>query len=176
MVSLTEDLLTLSGVGRRQMDRQEVDLGRIAAEIGARLDAESTGPAVTLRVAPGLVAFADAGLARIALENLLGNAWKYSARSAAPCVEFFAEDAGGERVFVVRDNGAGFDATLAHRLFQPFQRLHSSRDYPGTGVGLVTVARVVRRHGGRVWAEGAPGHGASFRFTLPAAADADGPG
>lgn len=167
MVRLTEDLLTLSGVGRRTLEPQPVDLSAMAWEIAAELADADPEYHVELRVEPEMSVVGDPGLLRIALHNLLANAWKYSSRAEEPVVEVTSEVFNGERIFIVRDNGAGFDAAHAHRLFQPFQRLHSSREFPGTGVGLATVARVVRRHGGRVWADGAPGAGAAFRFTLP---------
>ncbi|MBK1687184.1 sensor histidine kinase [Rubrivivax gelatinosus] len=167
MVRLTEDLLTLSGVGRRALEPQPVDLSAMAYEIAAELADADPEYHVDLRVEAGMSVVGDPGLLRIALHNLLANAWKYSSRAEEPVVEVSSEVFNGERVFIVRDNGAGFDAAHAHRLFQPFQRLHSSREFPGTGVGLATVARVVRRHGGRVWADGAPGAGAAFSFTLP---------
>ncbi|MGC4078179.1 MAG: ATP-binding protein [Rubrivivax sp.] len=167
MVRLTEDLLTLSGVGRRALEPQPVDLSAMAWAIAAELADADPAHRVQLSVEPGMSVVGDPGLLRIALQNLLANAWKYSSRADEPRVEVMSEVFSGERIFIVRDNGAGFDAAHAHRLFQPFQRLHSSREFPGTGVGLATVARVVRRHGGRVWADGAPGAGAAFRFTLP---------
>ncbi|MBG6079332.1 signal transduction histidine kinase [Rubrivivax gelatinosus] len=167
MVRLTEDLLTLSGIGRRTLEPQPVDLSAMAWEIAAELADADPEYHVELRVEPGMSVVGDPGLLRIALQNLLANAWKYGSRADQPQVEVMSEVFNGERIFIVRDNGAGFDAAHAHRLFQPFQRLHSSREFPGTGVGLATVARVVRRHGGRVWADGAPGAGAAFRFTLP---------
>lgn len=173
MVRLTEDLLTLSGIGRRTLEPQPVDLSAMAWEIAAELADADPEYHVELRVEPGMSVVGDPGLLRIALQNLLANAWKYSSRSEEPLVEVMSEVFNGERIFIVRDNGAGFDTAHAHRLFQPFQRLHSSREFPGTGVGLATVARVVRRHGGRVWADGAPGAGAAFRFTLPEPEDTE---
>lgn len=101
------------------------------------------------------------------MENLIGNAWKYTGKATSARIEFGRRDERGETVFFVRDNGAGFDMRYVGKLFQPFQRLHRSEEFEGTGVGLVTVARIVHRHGGRVWAEAAVGNGASFYFTLP---------
>jgi light-regulated signal transduction histidine kinase (bacteriophytochrome) len=117
-------------------------------------------------IAPGLLAEADPGLARIALDNLLGNAWKFTSRAEVARIEFGLAQDEGKTAYVVRDNGAGFDAAFSARLFEQFQRLHSEKDYEGTGVGLAIVARVVRRHGGRIWARGAVGQGAAFYFTL----------
>jgi light-regulated signal transduction histidine kinase (bacteriophytochrome) len=111
--------------------------------------------------------FGDAGLLRIALQNVLGNAWKYTSRTAIPLIRVFTASAADPRVLVVNDNGAGFDMKDAARLFVPFQRLHSDGQFSGTGVGLASVQRILERHGARVWAEGAPGQGASFFIELP---------
>jgi light-regulated signal transduction histidine kinase (bacteriophytochrome) len=121
---------------------------------------------VDVRVAPRLTAVADPELVRIALGNLIDNAWKYTGRTAEPVIEIGASPNGSVRVFHVRDNGAGFDMAHAHRLFGPFQRLHADRDFEGTGIGLAIVERIVARHGGRIWAEGAVDGGATFYFTL----------
>jgi light-regulated signal transduction histidine kinase (bacteriophytochrome) len=118
-------------------------------------------------VADDCVAVADEGLITVLLENLLRNAWKYSSRRNPAHIEFGCRDEGDETVFFVRDNGAGFDSSYADRLFRPFQRLHSQAEFPGTGVGLATVQRIVARHGGRVWATGRVDQGAEFCFTLP---------
>ncbi len=108
----------------------------------------------------------DPNLLRILVENLLGNAWKFTARSGAARIEFGVGRQQAQRVFFMRDNGVGFDSAFAHKLFQPFERLHGMEDYPGSGVGLATAKRIVARHGGRIWAEGSPGSGATFYFTL----------
>jgi signal transduction histidine kinase len=121
---------------------------------------------VEVELAPGLVVDGDPTLLRLVLENLLGNAWKYSARAAQPRIAFGAAPRDGRRVFSVADNGVGFDMRNADRLFGVFQRLHSANDFPGTGVGLASVKRIVRRHGGDIWAESEPGRGARFHFTL----------
>jgi light-regulated signal transduction histidine kinase (bacteriophytochrome) len=110
---------------------------------------------------------ADGRLVRILLDNLIGNAWKFTAKVAAPHVEVGAEQRDGETVFFVRDNGAGFDMAYVDRLFTPFQRLHGEREYGGTGIGLATVRRIVERHGGRIWADSKPGEVTTFYFTLP---------
>jgi signal transduction histidine kinase len=125
---------------------------------------------VTVIIADGLIASADGRLIRAVLDNLLGNAWKFTARTADARIELVGDVVDGESVFVVRDNGAGFDMAYAGKLFAPFQRLHADSDFAGTGIGLATVRRIVDRHGGRVWAEGEVGRGAAVCFTLPAPA------
>ncbi len=165
MASLIADLLRLSRVSRATVDRRPVDLTSLAAEIAAELASAQPGRRVQWRIAPGLRASADAGLARSLLQNLLGNAWKYTRDTPEPVIEFAAD---GPDAFVVRDNGAGFEMAHASRLFAPFQRLHGE-EFEGTGIGLATVDRIVRRHGGLVTAEGRLGAGATFRFTLPPA-------
>jgi signal transduction histidine kinase/CheY-like chemotaxis protein len=167
MQELIEDLLRLASLSRGELRLTEVDLSGIAAVIAARLQAGSPERQVDCRIQPGLHAVADEGLLRVVLENLLSNAWKYSGKQAAPRLEFGeGQDAAGRAAYIVRDNGAGFDMQLASRLFAPFQRLHSQSEFPGTGVGLATVQRIIQRHGGEIWAEGATGHGATFYFTL----------
>jgi signal transduction histidine kinase len=123
---------------------------------------------VEFRVEPGLTASGDPGLVRVVLENLLGNAWKYSGKVPAARIELFqAVQPDGFAAFCVRDNGAGFDMDYAGKLFAAFQRLHSTHDFEGSGIGLAIVQRIVRRHGGQVWGRGATGQGATFCFTLP---------
>jgi signal transduction histidine kinase len=122
--------------------------------------------AVEFRIEPDLSVEGDPTLLRMVLENLLGNAWKYSGGKACTCIRFESKQEAGRRVFVVADQGAGFDMRFADKLFNAFQRLHSAGDFPGHGIGLASVRRIVRRHGGEVWAEGAVGEGASFYFTL----------
>jgi len=167
MSRLIEALAELSRLGNADLERAPLDLSQLARAIGEDV-LKREGRQVELVVQPGLIANADAGLVRVALEQLFANAWKFTARCANPRVEVRGErDADGEDVYSVRDNGVGFDMAYAHRLFAPFQRLHPDREYPGVGVGLATVQRIVGRHGGRAWAEAAPGVGASVFFTLP---------
>lgn len=168
MARLIDDLLALSRVVRREMRRERVNLTELARQILAELAEREPGRTVTAVVAPGLEAEADPGLVRILLENLLGNAWKYTRPCRRAVIEVGCEqDAGGSgMVYFVRDNGVGFDMRDAERIFAPFRRLHGDDEFEGTGIGLATVQRIVLRHGGRIWAEGEPGKGAVFRFTL----------
>lgn len=166
MGGLIDDLLALSRMSRQEMRREPVDLTAMAREIAGEVGRGENGRRVDLRVQAGLIAHADARLLRVALTNLLDNAWKFTARRPDPRVELARRPDG---VYLVRDNGAGFDMGYAHKLFAPFQRLHSADQFPGTGIGLAIVQRVVHRHGGRVWAEASPGAGATFFFTLPPA-------
>jgi len=167
MDHLINDLLTLSMVTRAEMTRESVDVSELANRIVAELgDVSPTRPVATT-VAPDMVAHGDPRLVRVALENLLTNAWKFTSRRERACIEVGQVDGGGASpVFFVRDNGVGFDPAFADKLFGPFQRLHDAAEFPGTGIGLATVRRIVLRHGGRVWAESQPGQGACFYFTL----------
>ncbi|MGH7821768.1 MAG: sensor histidine kinase [Candidatus Binatia bacterium] len=166
MGELIDDLLELSRVGRSELRRDEVQVSAVVRAIAANLERQSPDRTVDFIVRDGLVCEADPQLLRIALENLLGNAWKFTSKVSHSRIEFGARDEGGQRAFFVRDNGAGFDPAYAAKLFSPFQRLHAMTDFPGTGIGLAIVQRIVNRHGGRVWAEGAEGKGATFWFTL----------
>ena len=164
---LIDDLLGLSRLGRVEMRRQRTDLSRIAHEVAEELRDADPGRAVRLTVADGLFADADPGLARVVLANLLGNAWKFTVGLATEArVDVGSETVAGAAAFFVRDNGAGFDMAHADKLFGAFQRSHAAADFPGTGIGLATVQRIVHRHGGRVRADSAPGAGAAFHFTL----------
>jgi signal transduction histidine kinase len=166
MSQLIDDVLYLSKVTRAELREQELDLSELAALLLSRLqDAEPTR-AVEVKVRPGVVVTGDGQLLRIALQNLLENAWKFSSKEPAGRIEFGMVQASGEPAYFVRDNGAGFDMTYAGRLFGPFQRLHAQNEFPGSGIGLATVQRIIHRHGGRVWAEGLVGQGATFYFSL----------
>ena len=167
MGQLIDDLLDLARITRQELKRVPVSLSRIAEEVKESLAEQSPERKAAWRIAPGLQAHADPVLAKVLLENLLRNAWKFTAERVQADIEFEAAVQDGETVYRVRDNGAGFDMAYADKLFQPFQRLHDAKRFEGTGIGLAIVHRVVRRHGGRIWAEGAPGQGASFYFTLP---------
>ncbi len=166
MNSMIDALLTLANLSAQPLARQPVNLSQLAGFVIDDLRRASPQRQVEVDIAPGLVADGDPTLLRLVLENLLGNAWKYSARNAQAKLQFNAAVQDGRQVFNVIDNGAGFDMRNADRLFGVFQRLHSANDFPGTGVGLASVKRIVRRHGGDIWAESEPGRGARFHFTL----------
>jgi signal transduction histidine kinase len=166
MSQLIDDVLYLSRVTRAELRDQEVDLSELAGTIAGRLQEAEPERRVELKIRPGLVVTGDGQLLKIALENLLENAWKFTARQPEARIEFGATQVSGEPTYFFRDNGAGFDMTYAGRLFGPFQRLHAQHDFPGSGIGLATVQRIIHRHGGRVWAEGLVGQGATFYFTL----------
>jgi PAS domain S-box-containing protein len=167
MGHLIDDLLQLSKVSRGEMSRETVDLGELATRVANELNRRSSGHSPTLTVTPQLVAMGDPRLLRILLENLLENAWKFTSRRPDARVEIgSAAGLDDSTIFFVRDNGVGFDAAYAAKLFTPFQRLHAASDFPGTGIGLATVRRIVHRHGGRVWADGSPDGGACVSFTL----------
>jgi signal transduction histidine kinase len=168
MNELIEDLLRLARLSRTELRRARVDLSALAHEVGDQLKAAAPERHVELRVEPGLTAHGDAGLLRAVLQNLLSNAWKYTSKKDSAVIEVGARaQADGTRAFFVKDDGAGFDMQYAGKLFAPFQRMHRQEDYPGHGVGLATVQRIVHRHGGRAWTESEPGKGATFLFTLP---------
>lgn len=167
MSELIDDILSLSRVGRAELKRESVDLSAVAAEVQAELKQAEPGREVALEVEPGLVVEGDRHLLKIVLTNLLANAWKFTARREKARVELGRTDRGGSPAYFVRDNGAGFDESQSGRLFQPFQRLHTEKEFPGTGIGLTIVRRIVERHGGSVVAEGREGEGATILFTLP---------
>ena len=167
LARLLDDLMGLSHVSRRELSRQAVDLTALAEEVGEETAADNPSRHVTLTVAPGLSAEADPGLARLILRELLGNAWKFTGPVAHAHVDVGALELEGERAFYVRDDGVGFDLRSAEHLFGVFQRMHASDEFEGDGVGLATVQRLVRRHGGRTWAESEPGGGTTVYFTLP---------
>jgi PAS domain S-box-containing protein len=169
MARLIDELLGLSRAARQEMQLEEVDLSALAAEVLAELAAAEPARRVEAVVAPGLRAMADAALLRAILANLLGNAWKFTGKHEAARIEVGALDADGERVFFVRDDGAGFDPAHAGHLFGAFQRMHSPGQFEGDGIGLATVQRLVTRHGGRVWADAEVEQGATFYFTLDGA-------
>jgi light-regulated signal transduction histidine kinase (bacteriophytochrome) len=163
---LVDDLLRLSRLTRAELKLEPVDLSEIARAIASDLESRDPNRRVEIRISQEAPACGDPNLLRAALSNLMENAWKFTARAERPVIEFGVESAGGRPVFFVKDNGAGFDMTEAEKLFKPFQRLHSASQFEGTGVGLATVERVIRRHGGSIWADAAVNRGAAFYFTL----------
>ena len=171
MAQLIDDILSLSRVSRAELDRREVDLSKLAQAIAAELQQAEPARQVSFKIAPRVVANGDRTLLSVVLANLLGNAWKFTAGNSQAHVEFGVTENEGKPAYFVCDDGAGFDMAYADKLFQPFQRLHSTSDFEGTGIGLATVARIVARHGGRAWAEGAVEQGATTYFTLEADGD-----
>jgi PAS domain S-box-containing protein len=166
MGALIDDLLRLASITQGDLSRSTVDLSAIASQIGDGLRDGNPDRAAEFVIEPRIAANGDPRLLRIMLENLLSNAWKFTATKPATRIEFGSEKIGDETAIYVRDNGVGFDMAYAGKLFGAFQRLHDARDFPGTGIGLATVQRIVNKHGGRIWAESAPGKGATFRFVL----------
>jgi len=167
MGHLIDDLIKLARVARAEMQREAVDLSALAGSVLASLQASEPARKVDWHIEPGLTASGDANLLRVVLDNLLGNAWKFTGKQASARIELgVLRQAGSEQAYFVRDNGVGFDMTYAGKLFGAFQRLHTMSEFPGTGIGLATVQRIIHRHGGRVWAEGVAGKGATFYFSL----------
>lgn len=168
MGDLTDALLAMARTSRHRLTHQALDMSALANAVAAEWAVDY--PRAWLSIGPLKPAHGDPTLIRQVLRNLIGNALKYSAREESPRIEIGCETGAGRTVYFVRDNGVGFDMTYADRLFKPFERLHTEAEFRGTGIGLALVNLIVQRHGGRIWAEGAPGHGATFRFTLPEAA------
>lgn len=168
MGTLIDALLQLSRVTRSDVQREPVDLSRLAALIFSELSANDPERRVRFTAQPDIIASVDPRLMRVAFENLIGNALKFSSKTPEPAVEFGETSRDGQTVYFIRDNGAGFDMQYVDRLFTAFQRLHGDREFKGSGIGLATVSRIVRRHHGNIWAEGEIGHGATFYFTLSA--------
>jgi light-regulated signal transduction histidine kinase (bacteriophytochrome) len=166
IAALIDDMLNLSRVARSAMRRELLDLSAIAKSIAAELREALPGRAVEFAIENDLTATGDSQLLHTAMENLIGNAWKYTSAHPSARIEFGKSQQNGKRPFFVRDDGAGFDPRYADRLFGAFQRLHTEAEFPGTGVGLATVQRIIHRHGGEIWAEGAVEKGATFYFTL----------
>jgi signal transduction histidine kinase len=166
MDSIINDLLKLSRISRQQLAKEKVNLCQIAGQVIKDLIKGEPSRKVEVKIQTDLSHMADPGLIVIALTNLIGNAWKYTKNVECACIEFghFIKD--NQEIFFIKDNGAGFDMARADKLFKPFQRLHSEKEFSGTGIGLVIVQRVIQKHGGRIWAESAPGKGTTFYFTL----------
>lgn len=171
MGEVINSLLKLSHINRQEITVKPVDLTAMAKVVAGQLKESEPRRQAEIIVAEGLAAAGDPGLLEEVVENLLNNAWKFTKKTERARIEFGETEAEkGEKAYFVKDNGAGFDMAYAGKLFQPFQRLHSSSEFPGTGIGLSTVLRIIERHGGRIWAEGKEGKGAAFYFTLAAAA------
>jgi light-regulated signal transduction histidine kinase (bacteriophytochrome) len=166
MGELIDDLLQLARVGRAELKRERVDLSTLANSVMAELRRQDPDRLADIRIQACVTVDADRRLMKIVLENLLGNAWKFTSKVPHPKIELAAATIEGHETFFVRDNGAGFDMSYADKLFRPFQRLHSESEFPGTGIGLATIQRVLDRHGGRAWVEAAPNQGATVFFTL----------
>ena len=166
MGQLIDDLLSLARVTRSELHHEHVDFSALTATIADALQRENPDRQVDVIIAPGLVGHGDARLLQIVLENLLGNAWKFTVKRPCATIEFGAVPCNGQKAYFVRDNGAGFDMAYANKLFGAFQRLHPMAEFSGTGIGLATVQRIIHRHGGHVWAESAVDQGATFYFTV----------
>jgi signal transduction histidine kinase len=167
MSQLIDDLLQLSRLTRAEMHSEPIDLSGMARIIASDLQRTDPKRSATFNIESGVTACGDPRLVRVLLENLIGNAWKYTSRHPSAQIAFGRSSSDGEVAYFVRDDGAGFDIAYADKLFRPFQRLHTMEEFEGAGVGLATAQRIVRRHGGRIWADAAPEQGATFFFTLP---------
>lgn len=166
MAQLIDDLLRLSRATRGDLKREPVDLTALATAVAADLKLRNAARQVEFQAQPGMTAVADARLVRVVMENLLSNAWKYTSHHPYARIEVGIREVHGRPAYFVKDDGAGFDMRDADRLFRPFTRLHPTAQFEGTGIGLATVQRIVERHGGEIWGEGAPEKGATFTFTL----------
>jgi light-regulated signal transduction histidine kinase (bacteriophytochrome) len=166
MGQLIDDLLTLSRITRGDLNREQVSLTALVHQVLDGLRKSDPDRKVQWAVAPDLSDSGDPRLLRVLLENLIGNAWKFTGKVEQGQIEFGAMRSATETAYFVKDNGAGFNMAYAHKLFGAFERLHDARQFPGTGIGLATAYRIVTRHGGRIWGEGAEGRGATFYFTL----------
>jgi signal transduction histidine kinase len=166
MSDLIEGMLVLGKVSRAELHRGHIDLSALAKEIIDELREGDPDRVVNVSIEPGLVAHADRKLMQSVLQNLLGNAWKYTRKSEAGTIEFARRDYLGRPCYLIADNGIGFDTRYAQKLFTPFHRMPEAMSFPGLGIGLATVKRIIERHGGSIWAEAEPGKGAAFYFTL----------
>lgn len=167
MSQLIEDLLSLSRINRSELTPRPLNFSQLVADAAATIRERYPDREVDLQIEPDIAAYGDSRLLRIAVENLLDNAWKYTAHVPAARVEVGTQTDASVRTLFIRDNGVGFDMAYSGKLFGPFQRLHADTQYPGTGIGLVTVQRILARHGGRIWVQAEINRGATFYFTLP---------
>ncbi len=163
---LINDLLKLARISRSDLERNSVDLSALAGEVMASLKQADQERSVAFSAQPGLRAHGDPRLLRIVMENLLGNAWKFTGKRTHARIDVGSVKEGAETIYFIRDNGAGFDMDYKDKLFGAFQRLHDASEFPGSGIGLATVERIIHRHGGRIWAESVAGKGSTFYFTL----------
>jgi light-regulated signal transduction histidine kinase (bacteriophytochrome) len=170
MTTLIDELVAFARIGNAPLQRTAVDLSAMAQDLASDLQRSVPDRNINLLIEPGIHCVADRDLMRVALQNLLANAWKYTSKVEHPRVEVATTTTAGRRILFIRDNGAGFDMKDAHRLFAPFQRLHAESEFAGTGLGLASVHRVLERHACAVWADSAPGKGATFFLELPRAA------
>ena len=165
---LVESLLKLSKIKHSELKKTELNLSVLMEDVVKRLKEKQPNHFVEVSIQPSLMVYGDANMLSAVAENLLNNAWKYSAKKEHPCIEFSSFEDEGETVYFVKDNGAGFDMQFAKdKLFGTFQRLHNDKDFEGTGIGLATVKRIINLHQGRIWAQAEEGEGACFYFTLP---------
>jgi PAS domain S-box-containing protein len=166
MSQLIDDLLDLSRISQSEIDRKKIDLSNMILTIIARLREAEAGRHAEINIQTGVIAQADPRVMEVALSNLLGNAWKFTSKTETPVIEFGTTEQEGKTVYFIRDNGAGFDPTYKEKMFLPFHRLHTRDQFEGTGIGLAIVERIIHRHGGKIWADGEPGKGATIYFTL----------
>jgi light-regulated signal transduction histidine kinase (bacteriophytochrome) len=166
MAQLIDDLLRLSRINRTEVRFDPINLSELVQSIINDLQTRDPNRTIAIEIIPNLHTLADERLLRVALENLLNNAWKFTGKTPQPKIEVGQIRLAGKETFYIRDNGVGFDMAYADKLFGAFQRLHSTEDFPGTGIGLAIVQRVIQKHGGKIWAEAEKGKGATFFFTL----------
>ena len=167
MDKLISTMLTLAHISQQEMKPQEINLSALAEGICKELVKTAPNRFLRCKITPGIQVRGDQHLLQVAMENLLGNACKYTREKSEAIISVTTRSQGGKQVIAIADNGTGFDMDEAEKLFRPFQRLSSARSFPGFGIGLTTVERIIKRHGGEIWAEATPGEGATFYFTLP---------
>ena len=171
MAGLIDDLLYLSKISREDVRRAPLDLSQLVHEAVAHLGPTEPARSISFKIEENITAIGDARLLRLALSHLFSNAVKFTRHCAEANIEFGQTTRANENIYFIRDNGIGFDMAFANKLFKPFQRLHTTQEFEGSGIGLSLVARIIERHGGKIWAESTPDHGASFFFTLTTRSD-----